>query len=337
MTARPSSEYPGIDLLSPDAEPLATVVRGGVVESVHHGHLVIVAPDGEVKFAVGNPETKIFARSSLKPLQVLGSLRMGFTPHDDGELAVAASSHNGEPMHLEKVRQILTNASLTESDLQNTPSYPLNGQAEFEWRTQGHGEESIAQNCSGKHAAFLSACHSANLDTKTYLDPNHPLQQRVKATIQELTGDTEPPNITIDGCGAPLFSTSLIGLARAFSKLATAPSGTPENQIANAMRAHPELVGGTNRDVTKAMQAVPGLIAKDGAEGVYAGALPDGTAFAFKVLDGSGRPRPAILARTLELARAEQIPGCDIVQLEQIGTVPVLGHGRPVGQVSPAF
>ena len=326
-----------IDLLSPDAEPLATVVRGGVVESVHYGHLVIVAPDGDVLFSVGNPETKIFARSSLKPLQLLASLRMGFTPHDDGELAVAASSHNGEPMHLEKVRQILTNASLTESDLQNTPAYPLNAEAEFNWRVAGHGEESIAQNCSGKHAAFLSACHSANLDPKTYLDPNHPLQQQVKTTIQELTGDTESPNVTIDGCGAPLFSTSLIGLARAFSKLATAPSGTPENQIANAMRTHPELVGGTGRDVTLAMQAVPGLIAKDGAEGVYAGALPDGTAFAFKVLDGSGRPRPAILARTLELAGAPLVLGVDLAKLKEIGKVPVLGHAQPVGQVEPAF
>ena len=316
---------------------LARVLRGGIVESVHFGYLVILARDGSVLFSIGNPAVSIFARSSLKPLQLLASLRSGFSPHDDAELAVAASSHSGEPMHLAAVRQILANANLYESDLQNTPALPLDNEAAFEWRLSGHGPESLTQNCSGKHAAMLSACAASGWDTEAYLDRDHPLQLAVRKTIAELTEDVNPPSVTVDGCGAPLFSTSLVGLARAFSKLATAASGTPEARIAAALREHPELVGGTGRDVTLAMQAVPGLICKDGAEGVYAGALPNGTAFAFKVLDGSGRPRPAILARVLELAGAGQLPGVNIIALNELGTVPVLGHGQPVGAVEPAF
>jgi len=315
---------------------LARVVRGGQVESVHVGHLVVLDPAGEITLAIGDPEAVIFARSSLKPLQLLADLRCGFDP-DEAGLAIAASSHSGEPIHLAAVQKVLSDAGLDESALDNTPGLPLDADAAFDWRASGHGPESITQNCSGKHAAMLAACVAAGWDVADYRNPAHPLQRAIAETIAELTGDKESPHITVDGCGAPLYSTSLIGLARAFSTLATAQTGTNEARVADAMRAHPELVGGTGRDVTTAMRAVPGLICKDGAEGVYAGALADGAAFAFKVLDGSGRPRPAILARVLEIAGAEEVPGVDLVALRQLGDVPVLGHGEPVGQAEPAF
>jgi len=316
---------------------LARVVRGGVTESAHYGHLVILNPDGSTKFQVGNPDVVIFARSSLKPLQLVASLRSGFSPNDAEQLAVATSSHNGEPKHLAAVRSILTASNLTETDLQNTPGLPLNPEAALEWQINGNGPESITQNCSGKHAAMLAACVASGWEIESYRQPDHPLQLRVAQVIKELTGDVEPPQVTVDGCGAPLFSTTLSGLARAFRKIATAPSGSPENQVARAMQNHPDLVGGTGRDVTSFMQAVPGLICKDGAEGVYAGALPDGTAFAFKILDGSGRARPAIFGRILELTGASEIPGYDAEVVKSTAEVPVLGHGQPVGQVIPAF
>jgi len=321
--------------LSDRAEVLATVVRGELVESVHLGHLVIIDPDGKVIAAVGDPEVVIYPRSSLKPLQLLADMRCGFDS-DDAGLAIAASSHSGEPMHLAAVRKILAGAGLDESALDNTPGLPLDSAAAFAWQASGKGPESITQNCSGKHAAMLATCAAAGWDTADYRNPTHPLQQRIRETIGELTNVSQPSQVTVDGCGAPLFSTTLIGLARAFAQLASAESG-PEARIAAAMTAHPELVGGTGRDVTAAMSAVPGLICKDGAEGVYAGALPNGTAFAFKVLDGSGRPRPAILARALELAGARDVPGTDAAALRALGDVPVLGHGEPVGQVEVAF
>src|SRR5699024_9063531 len=129
-----------------------------------------------------------------------------------------------------------------------------------------------------------------------------------------------------DGCGAPLPSTTTTGLARAFAALATAAPGTAEHTVARAMRAHPHLVGGTGRDVTAAMVQLPGLIAKDGAEGVYAAALPDGRAVALKVADGASRARPVALAAALAaLGEEPEDDGWDWAQ------VPVLGHGRPVG------
>jgi L-asparaginase II len=324
------------------AVPLARVVRGDLVESVHAGHLVVLGPDGAVRFALGDPEVTLLARSSLKPLQAVGMLRAG-VDLDGPHLALACASHDGTAEHLRVVRETLLAAGLDESDLANTPDLPLDPEAAFAWRQDGHGPEPVAQNCSGKHAAMLATC-AAHADEpgwepETYTDAEHPVQVACRAAVEELTG-VQTWHTTVDGCGAPLFSTTLIGLARAFGRIAVAPArepGTPLARVATAMAEHPELVGGPARDVTRAMRAVPGLVAKDGADGVYAAALPGGSALAFKVTDGGARPRPAVLAAALLLAGAADTPGADLAALAALGEVAVLGHGEPVGAVVPAF
>jgi L-asparaginase II len=124
---------------------------------------------------------------------------------------------------------------------------------------------------------------------------------------------------------------SLNGLARAFGTLASAPEGTLEHRVAAAMNRHPEWVGGTGRDVTELMRALPGALAKDGAEGVYAIGLPDGSAVALKIADGSNRARAVVIVEALRLL------GVDVAALTSLATVPVLGHGRTVGAVRPAL
>ena len=131
----------------------------------------------------------------------------------------------------------------------------------------------------------------------------------------------------IDGCGAPVMAVSLTGLARAFSRFAAAPDGTDEAKVANAMRAFPQCVGGTRRDVTALMRGVPGLIAKDGAESVYAVGLADGRAIALKIADGGQRARPIVMAAALRRL------GVDAEVLEKMAHAPVLGHGHLVGSI----
>jgi L-asparaginase II len=316
------------------AAPLAAVVRGGVLESAHLGHLVVLDPAGDVALSVGDATTAIWPRSSVKPLQAVTMLRHGLDL-PDRLLAVASSSHNGEPRHVAAVREILAAAGLTPEHLRNTPDLPLHEPAAQAWKQAGRGPDRLTQNCSGKHAAMLSTCLAAGWDIETYLDPVHPLQRAIRATLAELTGD-DPAHTTVDGCGAPLFSTSLVGLARAFGRFAR--DGDPNlARVARAMTQHPDMVGGTGRDVTLAMRAVPGLVAKDGAEGVYAAVLPSGAAVAFKVLDGGGRARAAILAAALREAGADDVPGVDRDALDELGRSPVLGGGRPVGDVLAAF
>jgi L-asparaginase II len=306
-------------------------VRGPLVESVHLGHLVVTGPDGAVLGAVGDPGAVVWPRSSLKPLQAVAALQLGLDLDDAPELlALAAASHNGEAVHLDGVRRLLARAGLDEGALQNTPDVPLDPAAAAAWRASGRGPEPLAQNCSGKHAAMLAACVAAGRDVATYLELGHPLQRQVRAVVSDLT-HTNNQEVTVDGCGAPLISTPLSGLARAFGRIAAAPADTPEGRVAAAMSTHPHMVGGTGRDVTALMAGTDGLVAKDGAEGVYAAGLPDGRGVALKVLDGSSRPRPVVLAAALRAM------GLDAPVLGELVRLAVLGHGRPVGAVVPTL
>lgn len=326
---------PSLDLsLAGLAAPLAAVVRGPLVESVHLGHVVLTGPDGEAVAGLGDPHARVWPRSSLKPLQAVAALQCGLDLAGDDDrsrrlLALACSSHSGEQRHLDGVLELLAGAGLAPSALRNTPDLPYGAEASAAWRAAGNGPQPLAQNCSGKHAAMLAACVAAGWDTGTYLDAGHPLQRQVRATVADL-GSSAHNLTTVDGCGAPLHSLPLSGLARAFGRLAAAPErapGSPEAAVARAMGSHPEMVGGAGRDVTALLAGVPGLVAKDGADGVYAVGLPDGRGAALKVLDGSDRPRPAVVVALLRLL------GVDAPVLDEVGRVPVLGHGRPVGAV----
>lgn len=327
---------------------LAVVVRGGRVESVHGGHLVLQAPDGAVRLAVGDPGVTIWPRSALKPVQAVAMLRAGLAVDERG-LALACASHSGTPEHLAVVRAVLAGAGLSAADLQNTPDLPLDAASAFAWRAGGGVASSVTQNCSGKHAGMLATCVAAGWDVASYREPGHPLQRAVRATVAELTGEPVV-DVTVDGCGAPLFATTVLGLARALGRIAAAGSepgrADAEARVGRAMSAHPWLVGGPGRDVSRFMAAVPGCVAKDGAEGVYAAGLADGSAVAFKVADGGARPRPAIMAaaleRALRAAAAGALPGGalpggaldDVVRaVREVGRTPVLGHGVPVGEV----
>ena len=308
-----------------DAPVVAHVVRSGFVESVHHGSVVALDAQGSILLTVGDVAGPIFPRSSSKPIQALAMLRAGLDL--DGELlALAAGSHSGESFHLEGVRRILAGAGLSEQDLQNTPDLPYDELERTAWIASGRGATSLAQNCSGKHAAMLATCVAAGWDTATYLEPKHQLQLLVAQTLIELSGEPAAAS-GVDGCGAPVMAVSLTGLARVFSRFATAPEGTDEARVAAAIRAYPQWLGGTGREVTALIRGVPGLIAKDGAESVYAVGLADGRGVALKIADGAQRARPVVMAAALRRL------GIDAEVLDELAHAPVLGHGEPVGSV----
>lgn len=308
-----------------DAPVVARVVRNGIVESVHRGLGVVTDASGAVVLAVGDPATVVLPRSANKPLQAIGCLRAG-TPARDETLAIAASSHSGEPFHLAAVRALLAAGGLDESALQNTPDYPVDEAARVAWIAAGRPRTPLAQNCSGKHAAMVTAAAASGWDVAGYLDPGHPLQRLLAATIAEFAGEPVAA-VVVDGCGAPQHGLTLAGLARAFGRLAAATDGEAA-AVADAMRRHPEYVGGTGRDVTRLMAAVPGLVAKDGAEGVFAVGLPDGRGVAVKIADGATRGRGVLLAELLRVAQA----GPETA-LAELSDEVVLGHGRAVGRV----
>lgn len=296
----------------PSGEPapiLVEVVRSGFVESVHRGALVVTAPDGTVRAAVGDVDRPVFPRSANKPLQALGMLNAGLRVADD-ELALSCASHSGEPGHVAAALAMLERAGLGEQDLHCPPE-----------------PRRAAMNCSGKHAGMLTTCVQLGWPTATYTDPEHECQRAIAETIVELTG--EPIAATgVDGCGAPLFAFSLTGLARAFSSV-------NRTRVGDAMRANPWLVAGTGREDTLLMLAVPGLLAKCGAEGVHAMALPDGSSVALKIEDGAARGRAPLLVAALRALRALPDNPAALGVLEGLGrgAGAVLGGGREVGEL----
>ena len=316
------------------APVVAEIVRSGFVEGHHYGSLVALDRDGRVAWSVGDVDAQVLPRSCNKPIQALGMVRAGLDLPAD-LLALACASHSGEPFHVAGVRRILAAAGLEESALQTPHDYPLDDKAREDVVRAGGVRAPVLMNCSGKHAAMLATCVVNGWDTATYLEFDHPLQQAIAATFAELTGEPVD-HVAVDGCGAPLLSCSLTGLARAFRALAVATDG-PEAGVAAAIRQHPEYVSGTHRDERVLLTAVPGAIGKAGAECCYAVALPDGRSFALKCDDGAPRVRPVLMAEALRRSGVTDEAGVDVEAVTRTGTLELLGGGRPVGEIRAAF
>lgn len=311
-------------------ELVAEVVRSGFVEGLHRGSVVVLDTSGAVVAAAGDIVGPVFPRSSNKPMQTVGMLRAGLDLTDPADLALASASHAGEEFHLSRVTTLLADVGLDESALVCPPTLSLDEATRSAVLRSGGGPTRIAMNCSGKHTGMLRTCLAAGWPTAGYVHPDHPLQQTIRATVEEFTAEPVAA-VGVDGCGAPVFAMSLTGLARAYLRLVQAADGTVERRVADAMRAHPELVGGTQADDTQLMRGLPGTLAKVGAEGVIAVGLPDVGAVALKIDDGAGRARmPVLVAALRRLGLAAPV-------LDRFAESPVLGGGEPVGVVRPAW
>ncbi len=310
----------------PDNPVLVEVRRSGFLESVHRGALVVLDADATVVLAAGAVDRPVLPRSANKPVQATAALAAGWSPRSAEELAIAAGSHNGEDGHRARVAGMLASAGLGPDDLGCPPAFPMDLLTESAWLVEGRARDRVAMSCSGKHAAMLCACVAAGWPTRGYLAPDHPLQVAIENRLAEAAGEPVTA-VVVDGCGAPQHALSLTGLARSVLALVQAPEGSPERSVADAMRAHPWYVAGTGQEDTGLMSAVPGLLAKYGADGVHVAALPGGGAVALKMDDGGDRGRaPALCAGLLRL-------GVPADALEPWLQTPVSGGGAVVGEV----
>lgn len=314
---------------------LARVERNGLVESRHLGAAVVVSADGSVLRSLGDVDSLVYPRSSLKPFQAITVLRSGASL-DGAQLVLASASHAGTPAHVAVVSELLSRAGLTEDALQCPIDWPGDAESAAIARTSGQ-KRRITMNCSGKHASFLLACVENGWPIESYLDPAHPLQVSIRATIEEFTGEPVG-HVGVDGCGAPLFAVSLRGLAVAFSRLArgvdAAGPDTEAARLVDAIRANAWAIEGPGRPNTVVIDEL-GLICKGGAEGVMAMGAADGTAVALKSLDGSHRATTLVALELL--AQAGAISPVEADRVSELVTEKVLGGGIPVGAIRVAF
>jgi L-asparaginase II len=273
-----------LQLLWPKASDFAVVaelVRDGLVESRHWGIAALVGPDGKVIDEIGKGKRLIFPRSSVKPLQAVAARRVGLKL-SGAQLAITTGSHQGTADHAKLVEAILLGAGLSLENLQCPVAWPAGVEAALAAGTQ----KREYFNCSGKHAGFLAASVAAGFPTETYLSPEHPLQKLITEVIEEYSGE-KVLFTTADGCGAPLHTLTVEGLARAVGRFTAT-----DTEIVDAMLSNAWAVDGHGTADTLLMEA--GFVAKLGAEGVFVIGTKDGHGVAVKIADGNLRAAPLV-------------------------------------------
>src|SRR5438309_5002955 len=209
----------------PDNPVLVEVWRSGFLESVHRGAVVVLGADGSVLAAAGAVDRPVLPRSSNKPVQAAAMLAAGGRPRSAEELALGAASHSGEDEHRRLAAAVLTGAGLGPDDLGCPPALPMHEPTRAGWLVAGRAPERLAMNCSGKHAAMLSACVAAGWPIERYLEREHPLQQAIETRLAAAAGEPVTA-VVVDGCGAPQHALTPTGLARGVLALVGAPPGT---------------------------------------------------------------------------------------------------------------
>ena len=331
--------------------PMVKVVRGDAVESVHYGAAAVVDSRGEVLASAGSPEASAFLRSAAKPFQAIPILASGAADHygiTPREIAVIVASHNGEKMHLDRVRSILRKIRCGESDLRCGAHPPFFPPAAAALTRSGKRPRALHNNCSGKHAGMLALARHLGKPVRGYLSPDHPVQKAILDVLSRYAGAPEGAILRgIDGCSAPTFALSLRQAALGYARLVDPRHGMPAERsaarrVVAAMRAHPEMVGGTGRLCTLLMRRVQSsFIAKIGAEGLYGMAYREGDrgiGIALKISDGNGeRARTTAAVEILvELGLLDGEKGDRILSAQGLPLVRNV-RGKVVGRVAPLF
>jgi L-asparaginase II len=302
---------------------LAEQVRSGLVETIHDGAVAVVDPSGDLVAFSGDIERPYFFRSAAKPFQaaISQAAGAGLVPE---ELAMACASHDGEPVHLALVGAMLEGGGLDEEELQCPPDWPI--RAEAARRLVANGERRprrLFNNCSGKHTAMLRACVNSGWDPAGYLDSGSPLQQQITDLIVDVS--RLPLRLGVDGCGAPVHSTTTLGMARAFARLAVDDVFAP---ILAAMHSFPGLVSGFGNADAAIARHIDGA-AKRGARGAMGVSVRRRFGIAVKCWDGSDLVGGMTAIATLD--QMGVLPGFTWESLQRHRLPQVKGGGRPVG------
>jgi L-asparaginase II len=286
---------------------LVEVLRGNLVESRHRGSVSVIDADGATVLSLGDVERHVFPRSAVKALQALPLLESGIADRyglTDEEIALACSSHSGEPEHVEAAAAMLAKAGRDVACLECGIHWPMGEAATRLLAAKGGQPTALHNNCSGKHAGFICLACGMDENPKGYVTAGHKVQQAVRASLEEVTEASHTDDeAAIDGCSIPTYAIPLPALAFGFAKFGTgaglsAGTQAAAKRIRRAVAQHPFMVAGTDRFDTRLMEILrERVFVKSGAEGVYCAALPElGYGIALKVEDGGPRAASAAMA-----------------------------------------
>ncbi|MCH2095254.1 MAG: asparaginase [Rhodobacteraceae bacterium] len=325
------------------AVPLAEVWRGPILESLHMGHAVICDGSGSIVSSWGDPGAIVYPRSSAKMIQALPLVQSGAADAfklTSKQLALACASHNGETRHVEAVSAWLADLGLDDDDLMCGPQPSRDPELRTAMVRRGQPVLQGFNNCSGKHAGFLTLAKHLGAPTKGYVELDHPVQKAVFAAFEDVTGEISA-GCGLDGCSAPNPACSIQGMARAMAWFATAHTRSDDSskaaaRLVQAMYTHPEMVAGDNRACTDLMRvAREPLAVKTGAEGYFIAILPDrGLGIALKVQDGATRAADCAIAAILSRLGVVD-PQDPLVEKYRVA---ILRNWKktPIGEVRPA-
>lgn len=323
------------------------VKRGNLVESYHKIHIAVTDSEGKLLYQTGNSHDKVYARSSMKPLQAIPIVETGAADYYDfsnKDLSICTASHSGEKMHTDRVTSILKRVGLEETDLKCGTHIPRWQDTYKKLILNGRDVTPLYNNCSGKHTGMLATAKFMNESTEDYYNLNHPVQQRILKAVSEMCGYSKDDiEIGIDGCGVPVHALPLHNIACGYAKMASPTvlgmeRSTVVQRITKAMTAAPEMVGGTNRFCTDFMIAGNGrFFGKAGAEGVYCvGDNKTGLGIAVKVEDGNGR---AVYPATIEALVQLGLLNNQQIEMLKDYHYPKLYNARDekIGELNPSF
>ncbi|MDF1519495.1 MAG: asparaginase [Brevefilum sp.] len=339
-----------------DCEALVEVTRGSTVESIHFGAFIVVDSDGKVLASRGAPDLLTYPRSSMKPFQLMpflesgGSERFGFTQQ---EIAIMCASHAGTDLHVSVLEGMHKKIGISKDDLMCGVHWPSDAETRQAMRAVGKTPTPFRHNCSGKHTGMLAYAQMEGFDKKSYLDPLHPVQVRIKETLAEMLGiSPEDLPLGIDGCSAPVYGIPLQNMAKAVALLAD-PKNLSEsrkkacNTITSAMTSHPVMIAGPGKFDTVLMTTAAGKVfSKGGAEGYHIiGVKPDvlrpgspGLGIAIKIADGDGQGRARAFISLLLLKALGVLSDQDLEALAFKEKALVKNwRGLEVGKLQPAF
>ena len=326
---------------------LCEVTRGNRIESRHRGAVVVVDADGSVVLSLGDVDAPVFPRSAVKAVQALPLIESGAADafgFGDRELALACASHGGEPAHIEGVSFMLERAGLSGDALECGPHWPGVESAARELVRNGKTATELHNNCSGKHAGFLCTCAHKGIAHEDYIKRDHPIQREVIAVLEQLTGSVHGvADCAIDGCSIPTHAVPLKNLAQGFARMATGSGLQPARanaakRLLAACMSEPFYVEGAGQPCTGLLEAGQGRVfAKNGAEGVYCGAIPPlGLGIAVKIDDGAMRAAASVFAAIVSnLLGAETEMGG---RFAAIATSPLFNrNSNEVGEIRPVI